>query len=209
MSDYLWDRSGETDRDVERLEKTLGRLRYQHRGLELPLEIPVGRPRRAVYWPALAAAAALALMALAGMWFVALRHGGEVETRPAVAQRSPGADGKDEAPEEIRSTSATTGPRENHTGQRAELAPAQKTLQTARGRTPTAGRQRIGADRRPQIASRASSRHHPQPQALSSQTGDEGRVAKEQLMLALRLASAKLNLAQKKAQGAASARPQS
>ena len=29
--DYLWDRSGSPDPDVERLERTLGPLRYRHR----------------------------------------------------------------------------------------------------------------------------------------------------------------------------------
>jgi ferric-dicitrate binding protein FerR (iron transport regulator) len=62
--DYLWDRSGEPDPDVARLERTLAKLRYQDR----PYEIPDARPARViplrrrlpVRWALLATAAALA-----------------------------------------------------------------------------------------------------------------------------------------------------
>jgi hypothetical protein len=38
MSDYLWDRTGEPDAEVERLESLLGAARYRPRPLELPSE---------------------------------------------------------------------------------------------------------------------------------------------------------------------------
>jgi hypothetical protein len=59
--DYLWDRSGPPDPDVERLERTLAPLRYRHR-TELAVAMP---PRRRTVWPALAAAAAV--IAAAGL----------------------------------------------------------------------------------------------------------------------------------------------
>lgn len=52
--DYLWDRSGPPDPDVERLERTLAPLRYRHRG-EFARAVPQ-RPR--MLWPAVVAAAA-------------------------------------------------------------------------------------------------------------------------------------------------------
>ena len=61
--DYLWDRSGTPDREIERLEDTLSPLRYR-RG-----PAPVSsRRRRSRRW--LAAAAAVGLVGVAVMWAV-------------------------------------------------------------------------------------------------------------------------------------------
>jgi len=59
--DYLWDRSGPPDPDVERLERALAPLRYRHRG-DLA-SARAARPR--ILWAALAAAAAV--IAAAGL----------------------------------------------------------------------------------------------------------------------------------------------
>jgi hypothetical protein len=74
--DYLWDGSGEPDPEIEHLEKVLGRYRYQAK--------PVGAafnqqllPRRARFWPKLAIAAAIILMALAGVWIVKQQKGAQ------------------------------------------------------------------------------------------------------------------------------------
>lgn len=57
-TDYLWDRTGDPDPDVARLERSLGALRY--RAPERPSRAGMGaRGRRAVTLPALAAAAVL------------------------------------------------------------------------------------------------------------------------------------------------------
>jgi hypothetical protein len=56
--DYLWDRSGEPDPEIARLERTLGRLRHA------PEVVPLHRRPRA-RWLALAAAAALLLATVA------------------------------------------------------------------------------------------------------------------------------------------------
>lgn len=60
--DYLWDGTGEPDPEVERLEQMLSVYKYQPKPLELPA--------RPTTWfsPRLAAAAALILMAVAGLW---------------------------------------------------------------------------------------------------------------------------------------------
>ena len=44
MSDnYLWDRSGEPDPELQELEEILGALRYQPRSLEIPSGVQAGR----------------------------------------------------------------------------------------------------------------------------------------------------------------------
>jgi hypothetical protein len=57
--DYLWDRSGPPDPEIERLERTLAPLRYRHRA-EVVYQAP-GRPR--AWW----AAAAAVVLAAAGL----------------------------------------------------------------------------------------------------------------------------------------------
>lgn len=57
--DYLWDRSGPPDPEIERLERALAPLRYRHRAEFLAVPAPRSRPR----WTALAAAAALLVAA--------------------------------------------------------------------------------------------------------------------------------------------------
>jgi hypothetical protein len=58
--EYLWDRSGEPDREIEALERTLAPLRYRHRELAPARTARVVHPTR---W-AMAAAAALVLAAV-------------------------------------------------------------------------------------------------------------------------------------------------
>ena len=68
MSDYLWDKTGEPDAEVERLESLLGGFGHTPRPLTLPAQvITFGRRRSWLFAPAgLAAAAALLLAFLAG-----------------------------------------------------------------------------------------------------------------------------------------------
>ncbi len=67
--DYLWDKSGTPDPDVERLEQMLERFRHDRLAPDLPAVLPVENlPRRSrVFWAL--AAAALVLLAL-GVWFM-------------------------------------------------------------------------------------------------------------------------------------------
>ena len=84
--DYLWDKSGEPDPQIQQLEEILGTLRYQPK----PLRIPAGlsRVRKRNYFPLLAAIAAAVLIAAvsAGVWVQI--HQSEA-TIPAVAIDSP------------------------------------------------------------------------------------------------------------------------
>jgi hypothetical protein len=98
MSDYLWDKSGEVDPEVERLEGMLGRLRH-HPGRFAPPAIevePGAAPREAraggprLLRPAALVAAALALVAIAGLLLV-LRDAGQSETQTVAADAAPAA----------------------------------------------------------------------------------------------------------------------
>ncbi|HKP88230.1 MAG TPA: hypothetical protein VJZ26_19150 [Blastocatellia bacterium] len=71
--DYLWDGSGDPDPEVERLEKMLGRYRYEPKPLNPAFDQQL-LPRRTRWWPRLAVAAAIILMALAGIWVVKQQH---------------------------------------------------------------------------------------------------------------------------------------
>jgi hypothetical protein len=68
--DYLWDGSGEPDPEIEKLERLLGKYRYQPKAVPMPV-----RPRR-FFDRRLAVAAAIILMALAGLWMFGLRNNG-------------------------------------------------------------------------------------------------------------------------------------
>ena len=66
--DYLWDKSGEPDPQIQELEEVLGTLRYQPKALDIPPEMLT--PRRRNYWPLLAIAASVLLALIAASaWF--------------------------------------------------------------------------------------------------------------------------------------------
>lgn len=191
--DYLWDKSGEPDPEIEHLEELLGELRYRRPagGLPLPQPAPVNQPR--MFTPALAAAAALLFVMLAaGLWFaLGVRTQGGVSLMSAVnesfrrASDSPTTEGMPVKPEQAnveevnkpagdglvaRDTPRTNGPRRaTHLKRREQTAEAQ-------------------------TASLSSLRRREQINY------DEGVAAREQLIKALHLASSKLNLVQKKVQ---------
>src|SRR6266851_1924331 len=72
-NNYLWDRSGEIDPDIQQLEETLGALRYQPQPLRIPTSLQIRRRRS--FYPLLAIAAAIALVAIAlGLWFAFKQH---------------------------------------------------------------------------------------------------------------------------------------
>jgi negative regulator of sigma E activity len=118
MSDYLWDKSGEPEAEVERLEELLGRLRHTRGAPELPHEVETHASTRAGLFsngwlsrPArLAAAAALLLAVLAGA-LVALRtfktYGGRASVHNETQAVQPKAAG---APEETRTPEETRAP---------------------------------------------------------------------------------------------------
>jgi len=179
--DYLWDGSGEPDPEMERLERTLQKLRHQPK----PLQLPVAPTRRQPFY-GLAAAAAVVLMMLAGGMWVALRRPSDTTTgKLLVARQTPGtlariygaADSFAVAMDEI------TAKRD------ANSLPDQM----ARESRP----RRVIEERHTVVAAARSTA--PQ-RRRDEQMMREGEIAKEQLMLALHYASSKLNLVQRKIQ---------
>jgi hypothetical protein len=174
---YLLDRSGEPDSEVQELEEILGTLRYQPQPLEIPKHIRVGRRR--TFFPAMAIAAAIALFAiLLGLWFNFNRR---QTAQPLQATQGP------QAP-----SNATTQP--------PQLAPDnQASAQFVNRTKPTVIQKRRESPRNLLAANKNRGTHTQiQQPGLTAQELAE----KEQVLIALRLVSAKLNLAQRKTQGA-------
>ncbi len=207
MSDYLWDKTGEPDEEVERLEALLGALAHTPRPLALPALNAHAAPARVrasrLFAPwALAAAAALLVAALAGA--AALLRSREIpaskdaavtnETRPSpekAARESAAVEVKDER---VALEDVARGPR---TGKATRLASAQRRRKSP---APTP-RRVVGAGESSEGGGSAL-------EALSAGGGgaslfESARLmTKEQLVYALRLTGAKLrDVRQKTRQG--------
>src|SRR5262245_53257680 len=86
--DYLWDKSGEPDPEVQQLEEILGTLRYQPRPLEIPDDLFVQRRRN--YFPLLAIAATFVIALLAaGLWYRAASQKSAAPLDAKVEQPAP------------------------------------------------------------------------------------------------------------------------
>src|SRR5438876_6504247 len=71
--DYLWDRSGEPDPELERLERVLGEYRYRETPLSPALRSRFSWQRKPWVRFAVAAAAAIVIV-VAGLWIVRLQN---------------------------------------------------------------------------------------------------------------------------------------
>jgi hypothetical protein len=201
--DYLWDKSGEPDPEIERLEGLLTELRYRRPAHQLPLpqRAPV-LPRR-LFRPAYAVAATVLLMALAsGLWLnIGARKQSATQGIAAVSARTGSASewlnfdslslaaapGTDEETSKPRPVIITTG------GSRAGLR------RRSPGSSPELRRREMPFD---QTANSFANGRAPA-------SDEEGLAAREQLIKALHLASSKLNLLQKKVQDNKSGGPTS
>jgi hypothetical protein len=177
--DYLWDRSGEPDPEVQQLEEILGTLRYQPRALEIPAGIQVGRERRFFRSsaPRVAIAAAIAALLLGIGLFLGLQRlqrGQRSEIVKAnAAKPTPTVPSPDEKPNPKLAISTPTEPQNAGERRRQHF-----------DRTLVARNTRRAVLREQQLA----------------QEQKRAEAAKEQLMLALRVVSVKFGYAQKKAQ---------
>ena len=142
--DYLWDKTGQPDPEIQQLEQILGTLRYQPK----PLVIP-----RRNYFPLLAIAASLLLALLAGGIWLRVRSHDEVP------------------PQQARLETPTPKSPENRSAVNPPLPPAKRI-------------------HKPRSAS----------SVLPKAEREEALMAKEQLMLALRLTTQKLHLVHIKTQ---------
>ena len=179
--DYLWDRTGEPDPEIQRLEEILGTLRYQPRPLEIPAGMQVGRERSFFRSsaPRLAIAATIVLLLLGlGVWLGLQRW---QRRQPLEIVKTGGAVKPNQTP----------SPNENRNQSIAVASPEpeQKRIEPRRHRV------------NPSLLAGNSNRNAAvkKPQ-LTAQQLQAAETAKDQLMLALRVASAKLNFAQKKTQ---------
>lgn len=217
MSDYLWDKTGEPDEDVEQLENLLGALKYQPRPLEIPANaMPTAvaartRPSMLFSRSRLAIAASLLLMLLAGMWFVTRQDDRQKNRQLAEVEQSSPATGSGK-PEKAVAANDETGNNApvNNAGGNNTVAPESREAKAVVVRAAT--RERHRAPRR-LIAGRQKLKprveeNTPAPRELVATNGaprwqvdepltPQQREATEQLMLALRVASAKFNYAQR------------
>jgi hypothetical protein len=189
--DYLWDRTGEPDPEVQELEEILGTLCYQPRPLEIPADLQTNPTRGffATFAPRLAIAATLAMVLFGlGLWLSLHRS----QQRPsAVAVKTP------TAPATAENSDSTKQPTPDEGGKSAGLstlgAPEKKDASHRHSASSSLA------------ANTSRSRHQTREslvkqQQIAAQERREAEAAKDELMLALRVASAKLSFAQKKTQ---------
>ena len=85
--DYLWDKSGPPDPEIQQLEQILGTLRYEPKPFEIPRDVPA--PRRRSYFPLLAIAATLLVALLAGGIWLRVRTRDEAPPQRAAVPDTP------------------------------------------------------------------------------------------------------------------------
>ena len=170
---YLWDRSGEIDPNIQELEETLGTLRYQPQPLRIPTSLQIGRRRS--FFPLMAIAATIALVAIAlGLWFAFKQH---QATQPFQVRHD-----EQPAPEPIEKQQ----PQQNDQPQQAVVNPDSNPVST-----PKRHRERTRT-----LLARNKVRTPALPQLTPAELAE-----REQVLVALRLVSFKLNVAQRRTQG--------
>ena len=181
--DYLWDKTGEPDPEIEHLERVLGQLRHQGKPEDvLDKHEKLGRPSPRMFHKALALAAALAFVTLAlGAW-LALRQS------------------KSEAMNSARVASVELQPATPQDKQ--EVSTVDST--SAKDRASQSVKE---AQDKPVVPVRRRSVNRLRETLLSEREQARGELAKEQLIKALQITSSKLDFVQKKVQGDKTARP--
>jgi hypothetical protein len=170
---YLWDRTGEPDPEIQKLEELLGELRYQPQPLHIPAHITVGR-KRSFFVPMTIAAAIIMVAILSALWF-------QFSRKP----NTPTLQSKQDAP-----VTPTNTPQ-------PESSPEQKTATVKDEPKEPKPRRQLN---RNLLA--VYKRPVSKPGVSAPRLTPEELADKEQVLVALRLVSAKLNLAQRKTVGA-------
>jgi hypothetical protein len=212
-SDYLWDKTGEPDPEIQQLEEILGTLKYQPRPLEIPAGLSVGLAvgRERSFFrsaaPGLAIAATLAMLLIGlGVWFAWQRSQRFPTRAPSDVAKSTDKAGSPANP----TNGPTNGPTPNPT-QTAQVAANPKHEETAApSQEPShrqRGPQRINRSFVAVNSNRARNEVRSARSARQAKERQEAALAKDQLLLALRLTSAKLSFAQKKTQTTNSPEP--
>jgi hypothetical protein len=195
--DYLWDKSGEPDPEIQQLEQTLGSLRYK-RPVK-PLELPPHATARPWYGqgfsPALAIAATLVALILAGGLWLGLRRANPSNGSETVATRR--------APDAIKSPQSVSGPSRpvgpiEIPGSAGARDVEKRPDSSSATRHPLNRINRRAPSERQEIASLTENTMRLRREQRINR---EGELAKEQLIKALLITSDKLNAVQKKIQG--------
>lgn len=188
--DYVWDQSGEPDSEIQELERLLGTLRYQPRPLVIPDELQPDRSTHHSFGPRLAIAATIILAVGAAALWLALgkREAPDLvkrDTQPAAGAKSQQAAVTipDDVKEEVRASNPGNVP-VDRTGNRVDAHRANRYNRASFSRS--ANRRRVPEPQTPQLAAHELA---------------EAEAGKAKLMMALRVASEKLNFALRKAQG--------
>ena len=195
--DYLWDQTGDADPEIQKLEQVLGTLRYQPQPLVIPDDLEIRRPALGRFGPRLAIAATILLAIGAGALWLTMSPRqqpqlADTNTKAAHAEDSMKAavdvtqDVLKEVPQDVEALAPT--PENNPATADSGSKPGSRYTRTPRGRTGKTGP--------------ANERQVKGPEApvLAANELRDAEASKEQLMLALRFASAKLNVALKKTQ---------
>ena len=178
---YLWDRTGEPDAEIQRLEEVLGTLRYEPRPLAIPAPSSFSHRR---LFPTLAIAATIALMVVAaGLWFALNRN----KTPRSLAIETVPAEQKSNDKQAPVTTPNSVVPK--------KPAPVESPAQASASGPHLRRNTNMQARNVPRKHTNAS------PPELTAAELAEAQEAKEQLMLALHVASTKLNFAQRKTRG--------
>ena len=205
MSDYLWDKTGEPEADVEQLENLLGALKYKERPLEIPATAmpSVARPAVTTIFsrPRLAIAASLILMLLAGTWLVTRQNEQQTNHLAEVKQESV-TNGNRQSGNEVVSNIGTGGEATvNPTVAPKATENRVSIVKVAIPKRQRPSQQFFARRQKRQQQPRVNKDVPALPQGEEfAVTQEEGREATEKVMLVLRLASAKLNFAQRELQ---------
>ena len=162
---YLWDKTGQPDAEVQELEELLGTLKYQPRPLQIPATASL---RKGPFIPIAIAAAIALLMIGTGLWI-----------RFANSRSAP-------------TGQANRGTQSTREAQPATPAPQDSVAFAPRDHKINRPLSRTSFNQRRVVRS--------QPRLVTAKLTKEELAQKEQVLVALRLVSAKLNLAQRKTQ---------
>jgi hypothetical protein len=193
--DYLWDRTGEPDPEVQQLEEILGTLRYQPRPLEIPADLPpnilIWRERKFFrdFAPGLAIAATIAMVVLGlGLWFSLQRL---QRSQPPEVVQTPNQPAASSPP-----TAPAPGPVQDNNALASDGSNSKNIASPGRHRV----NQSQLAVNRNSDAGRGLVKNQIKDSAVAENDLQEAAAAKHQLLLGLRVACAKISFAQKKAQ---------
>jgi len=168
---YLWDGTGEPDPEIQKLEELLGELRYQPQPLHIPADITVGR-KRSFFLPMTIAAAIIMFAILSALWF-------QFSRKPNATTLQSRQDAP-VTPTNVR---------------QPESSPEQKTATVKDESKEQKPRRQLN---RNLLAINKPVKRH---ETLAPRLTPEELAKREEVLVALRLVSAKLNLAQRKTVG--------